>query len=82
MSYSATLKVMAQTYTAKGSTAVEAITALKPKNVKGKGILTIKNGDSVRERVLPPVVTSRLFNTVGLNREVALKNISLMFEGL
>lgn len=82
MSYSATLKVMGQTYSATGKTPSEAIFSLKPKNAKGRGILTVKNGDVVRERVLPPTITSRLFNSVGLNREVALKNISIMFEGI
>ena len=82
MKYEATLKVMAQTYTAKGDTAKDAIFALKPKNVKGKGILTVSNGKDTRERVISPMITSRLFNTVGLNREVALKNISILFDGL
>ena len=82
MKYEATLKVMAQTYSAKGDSAKDAIFALKPKNAKGKGILTVQNGDQKRERVLTPMITSRLFNTVGLNREVALKNISILFDGL
>ncbi len=82
MKFTATLKVMAQTYSAKGDSAKDAIFALKPKNAKGKGILTVQNGDQKRERVLTPMITSRLFNTVGLNREVALKNISILFDGL
>lgn len=82
MKYKASVKVMAQTCTAEGETARDAIFALKPKNAKGKAILTVQHGDEKRERVLMPVITSRLFNTVGLNREVAMKNIAIMFEGL
>lgn len=82
MKYEATLKVMAQSYTAKGDSAKDAIFALKPNNVKGKGVLTVDNGTEKRERVLSPMITSRLFNTVGLNREVALKNINILFDGL
>lgn len=82
MTYTATLKVMAQTCTAEGDTAKDAIFNLKPKNAKGKGILTVQHGDEKRERVLMPIITSRLFNTVGLNREVAMKNIAIMFDGL
>lgn len=79
--YTATLKVMGQSVVAKGDSAREAILALKPKNAKGKGVLTVQNGEQKRERILMPMIVSRLFNTVGLNREVAMKNISILFDG-
>ena len=80
--YKATLSVLGRKYQAEGTTAQEAVANLKPTNVKGKGILSIEHGKDKREKILMPHIASRLFNTVGLNREVALKNISLLFAGL
>lgn len=82
MTYTATLSVMAKKYTAQGDTAENAILNLKPSNVKGKGILVVEHGKEKREKVLLPHITNRLFNSVGLNREVALKNVSVLFQGL
>lgn len=82
MKYTATLTVMGQKHTASGSTAIDAVKALKVKNAKGKGVLSITNGKETREKVFMPQVLYRLFNSVGLNREVAMKNISILFDGL
>jgi len=82
MKYTATLTVMGQKHTALGSTAIDAVKALKVKNAKGKGVLSITNGKETREKVFMPQVLYRLFNSVGLNREVAMKNISILFDGL
>ena len=80
--YTATLRVMGRTFTGKGKTALDSITALKPGNAHGRGILTVSNGTQSRERILMPLNTARIFNSAGFTREVALKNISLIFAGL
>jgi len=80
--YKATIIVLGNTYKASGKTPAEAISKLKPLNCKGKGILTIDNGEKTKERVLMPAITFRLFNGSQFSKDVALKNISLMFEGL
>ena len=82
MKYEATLSVMGKKYAASGDTAVDAINALEAKNVKGRGVLTIKHGIIQRDRVLMPMIVSRLFNSTGLMRQVALKNMSVLFSGL
>lgn len=82
MTYQATLTVMGQKHQAKGDSATEAVSNLKVKNAKGKGVLSITNGKETREKIFMPHVLFRLFNTVGVNREVALKNISILFDGL
>ena len=81
MTYKATLSVLGRKYSAEGETATEAIFNLKPTNAKGKGILSVSFDKKMREKILQPHVTSRLFNSVGLNREVAMKNIAIMFDG-
>lgn len=81
MNYKATYLMMGKKYTGEGATATEAIANIKLKALKVKGVLTMEKGKDKKERVIMPHVAFRLFNTVGLNREVALKNISLMFDG-
>ena len=82
MKYEAILSVMGKTYTAVGDTALEAINSLEVKNAKGRGVLTIKHGTIQRDRVLASTVVSRLFNSIGLMKQVALKNMSVLFSGL
>lgn len=80
--YTAEIKVQGRTYQATGTTVAEAISSLKPTNCKGKGILTISHGETKKERILMPVVTFRLFNTMGLTKEIAVKQASLLFQGI
>lgn len=79
--YMASIKVFAQTFTAQGKTAREAIANLSPGNVKGRGILVIEKGGLRKERILMPQIVWRLFNSQGLMREIALKNASILFDG-
>lgn len=81
MKYTATYLMMGRKYTGEGATAAEAIANIKLKALRVKGILTVQKGEEKKERVIIPHVASRLFNMVGLNREVALKNMAFMFDG-
>lgn len=76
------LQNMGKTHKAKGKTVMEALEKIKPGAVAGKSILVISNGENKVERVLPHIIAKRAFTTVGMVREVALKNLSLMFNGL
>ena len=76
---SVVLKVMGKTYKATADSLEKALVELKPLNCKGKGILTVEKGGTIRERVLSSVVTFRLFNSHGLTREIAIKNMSNLF---
>lgn len=80
--YTASVKVMGKNHIATGSSISDAISALAPQNCKGKGILTLEHNGVKKERILMPVIVSRLFNTRGLTKEIALKQISTLFQGL
>lgn len=74
-----TIKVLGKTYKSEGKTIGEAIASLKPTNCKGKSILIVKRGEVIKERILSPVVTFRLFNTYGLSKDIAIKNVCNLF---
>lgn len=76
--YEADLKVLGKHYKAKGDTIIDTIKALTPGRAMAMGILTI-NG---KERILNPRTMVRLFSTRGLTQEVALKNASILFDGV
>lgn len=80
--YKVSVKILGVTYDATGETAVDAISKLTPKNCKGRGILVIEKGDVRKEKILMPITAYRLFNTTGLSRQIALKNISTLFSGI
>lgn len=81
--YTATLTSFGKKYSGSGKTAVEAIAKIEVTGVaRGKSVLSVSNGKNSKDRILPPVMTSRLFSKSPLNREVALKNTSLLFDGV
>lgn len=80
--YKATAKILGKTFTAVGNTISEAISNLKVGNVKEKCILIVERGENKKERILMPLNTFRLFNSHGLMREVAIKNASILFQGI
>jgi hypothetical protein len=80
--YVATIKIYGKLFEANGKTGREAIAKLKVPNAKGRSILTVSHGNTTKERILNSIQTLRLFNTHGISQEVALKNISLMFDGI
>lgn len=82
VNYKATIIVLGRKFESVGLTVAEAISNLKPKNVKGKGILVIERGEIKKERVLMPLVTFRLFNSHGLTKDIVLKQISTLFQGI
>jgi hypothetical protein len=80
--YTATAKVMGKTFTGKGKSVYEAIENIKPGGVSGMIIMAVTGDNNTKERVIPVIAGRRLFNTMGMTREVALKNTSLMFDGV
>ena len=80
--YLAEAKIMGKTFKGKGETIYEAIEDIKAGGVAGMVILTIKHGEKTKDRILPMIPARRLFTTLGLTREVALKNTSNLFEGV
>jgi len=78
--YGASIKVLGKVYTARGSTAREAIEGLSVRNAKGMSVMTITKGGSFKSKILGAPLTSRLFSPSKLMREIALKHASLMFD--
>lgn len=76
----ATAIIMGRKYEAEGNTAYEAIENLEVPIAKGRCILVMDYGDYTKERVLMPAIAHRLFVSKGLTRQVALKNISMLYE--
>jgi hypothetical protein len=66
---------------AKGDTVYNAVDNLKPQGVlKTKVTLTLKSKDKEQSRVLPPYTVNRLFNLSPTMREVAVQQVSTMFD--
>ncbi len=81
--YLASIKILGRNYQAQGSTAKEAIENLVVGKVaKGMSILTVMKGEKSCEKILNHNQTFRLFSLSRMTREVAIKNASLMFQGL
>lgn len=80
--YNATVIVLGKTYKATGATISEAIAGLKPGNVRGRAVLSLTRGDNTKERIMMPIAAMRLFNTRGITQQVALKNVSLLYDGI
>lgn len=80
--YKVFAKIIGRTYEAAGMTIDEAITNLKPGNCKGRCILTVQNGDVKKEKILMPILAFRLFNTYGISKQIALRNVTMMFQGI
>lgn len=80
--YTATAKVLGRTFAGKGVTALEAIKSINTGAVAGKVVLGVSNGTVTKERILTMVQAKRLWMSSGLMREIALKNISLLFDGV
>lgn len=80
-SFTAKINVLGKNFSASGASISEAISNLKPGNIKGKVILTLSKGKKIKERILMPFAAMRLFNTAGLSREVNLKHVSMLFQG-
>ena len=78
--YTAVLTVLGKTYRASGDTVPEAITKLTPSNPKGRCILSVEHGNKKRERILPHLMSFKLFSSSRMMREIALKQVSSLFD--
>jgi hypothetical protein len=81
--FTASIKILGKVYKADGATVKEAIENLKVGKVaKGVSLLTVTKGKISKDKVLPAPQTFRLFSPSKLMRELAIKNVSLMFDGI
>ena len=74
------VKNQGKIWTSDGKNLEEAITNLKIPNAKGMSVWKVDADGEIREKIVAPSVTYRLFNTHGITRDVALKQFKLLFE--
>jgi len=77
--YSITVKVLGKLHTATGGTLDEAISNLKIKNAKGMSVWKVSHNGVVRERVIMPAQTFRVFGFHGMARDIVMKHINEIF---
>lgn len=80
--YSASINLMGKTYLAQGASVSEAVGNLKPSITKGRAILTVTRDGVTKEKILNAPTVFRLFTASRLMREVALKQISQLFDNV
>lgn len=82
--YTARLNINGKVYEAEGASPTEALGAFKVTGTipRTKGILIMEREGVIRTRILAPFVVQRMFSPSPLAKEIALKNLSLLFEGL
>jgi len=81
LGYTATVKLLGKMYTATGETAKEALASLMPQGTaRGMSVLTVKNAEIERIKVLNRMQTFNLFSRSRINRERSLKNIFTLFN--
>jgi hypothetical protein len=76
----AEIKILGKVFSSKGQDVKEALNNLKVGHVpKTMSVLKVKKDGGERSRVLLPKQTFRLFSPMPLMREIAIKQISLLF---
>jgi len=81
--YTATIKVFGKVYKSMGYTIQQALDNLTVGGkIGGASILSISNGKETKDKVLNINQANRLFSSSRLIKEVAIKNLSLLFGNL
>lgn len=80
--YTVTIKSYGRKYSEIGSTVAEALGKLKAGKVRGTALITVTKGGVIREKIVNGLLIDRIFNAGGVTREIAIKNTSLMFDGI
>lgn len=75
------IKIGGRIYTGEGITIIDAIQSLVVGGARGTGVLTIKKGDIVKEKIIPAITVMRLFGKGSPTvKEVLLKKVSELFD--
>lgn len=72
----------ARKFNSSGSSVSDAVSKLEVLNCRGKCILTVTKDKVSKEKILTSTMAHRLFNSFGLTKQVALKNVDNLFQGL
>ena len=74
------IRVMGQTYEAKGKTLTEALDGLHVRNARGSAVLIVTQGTRRIEKILGRLVVMRLFSPSPTMRQLALKNLYFLCD--
>lgn len=77
--YKVSVKVLGKYWTSNGETLEEALSKLKIPNAKGLSVWKVEYDGRVKEKIMMPNITARLFGMSGLAKEIALKQFRTMF---
>ena len=78
--YSASIKILGRVYNSTGESVKEAIENLKPEGkCAGTSVLSITKGEVKKDRILTSMQTFRMFSLSPMMKQIAIKNVSLMF---
>lgn len=80
--YKVTLYNLGRNYTSSGKTLEDAINSLDLRNCRGKAVLTVERGENKKERVIMPNILNRVLINAGLSRDIAMKQLVMLFEGI
>lgn len=80
--YSVTITCLGQKVTGIGDTVLDTLKVMNLKNVRGKTIIVVTHGKVIKERIIMPQVVMRAFNTQGITRDISLKLIASLFQGI
>lgn len=81
--YLISLKMAGKVYQSQGKTLKEAIENLPQINkVVGAVVLTVKHGNVSKDRILNVLQSMRLFTSVNLTKQIAVKNILNVFANI
>jgi len=80
--YKVVVSVLGRKCETSGATVSEALSKINVRNAKNvKCIVAVERDGERKEKILMPLQTNRLLNSVGLMREIAIKNTALLFQG-
>ena len=77
--YNISVKVFGRFWTSKGKTLEEAISNLTIPNARGVSVWKVEYDGKTQEKIVQPMLTSRLFSLNGLAKEIALKQFKTLF---
>lgn len=78
--YKLTLICLREKATSEGATIEEALDNLNARNFKGKGIMQVTHNGVTREKILMPSTILRFSNSMGLSRQIIIKNLSILLK--
>lgn len=78
--YKVSIKILGKEYSSTGKTLLEALNNLKFQGTaRGVCILSVEKGKDKKDRILRGQQVARLFSESKLMKEIAIKNVSLLF---